>query len=113
MNRESESELVDKESESVVEADPSPQDNMEDDTFESTDFNCSICHKSFSKRSNLKRHEREKHTSHHQVHECKACRKSYKRLSDLSRHMKASHSEEGGEQMINETKKVSKRNNHS
>ena len=52
-------------------------------------FECDICHKTFSRKSNLVRH-RERH-SNGSEHECNDCGKVFKRKANLHTHMKNKH----------------------
>ena len=53
------------------------------------DYECDICHKTFSRKDNLARHQ--KRHSNSSEHECSDCGKVFKRKANLQTHMKNKH----------------------
>ncbi|KAK5801626.1 hypothetical protein F5H01DRAFT_355963 [Linnemannia elongata] len=64
-------------------------DNDNDTKLKSKRHECSKCHKTFTRRSNLKTHER-LHTGTHAV-TCHLCKCTFSRQPDLNRHIQAIH----------------------
>ena len=57
---------------------------------------CDICERSFSTKSNLKRHQETKHTERdpNSCFKCKNCEKVFERKDNLIRHERTEHNEE-------------------
>ena len=56
-------------------------------------FVCHVCNQSFSRRSNLGRHFREKHVANKSAFICYLCGSNFTRLESLQKHMTHKHNE--------------------